>query len=300
MAVKSLRKTGTETQNPTASEEQYASPEDAATQDAPPQQQAVARRAPADVAMTRDTGPAVAGVSGEWDENDFKFPGLKIVAGSGPLSAKFNSGSLVYADEEILAPPNLMKPDPAHAIRFIPIHLVKQYRENISNEEYQAGKMANIVSTKEEVRLAGGTTEWIDGLRPSYSPCATVYMLIERPEGCDHAGFSLVLDDKEYALAVYYASGTGYNYSARQLYNTALTSLLQPVLDAEGNEVKDNRGLVQRRPYLPKCVWTFRAVKRKSGDFDVWGPQLQLLREDSGPQVRDFLASLNMDQAAGA
>jgi len=274
-----------------------------ATESAPvenAEETALAARAPQEIAPSRDVPQCgIDGMEGEFDESDIKFPSMKIVAGSGPLSARFNGGTIVFADEELLAPPNLAKPDPDHAVTFVPFRMVKQFRENVSAAEYAAGKMPEILPSKQAVSEVGGTTEWIDGMKPSHSPCASVYMLIERPEQSEHPGFSLEFDGRLWAVCVYYASGTGYNHSARVIFNTAKTSLHVPMLDGEGNPVKNERGVVRRRTYLPKCLWKFRVVKRKAGDFDVFSPELRLTRTETGPEAREYLDSLNFDGQGG-
>jgi hypothetical protein len=240
---------------------------------------------------------ASSGLIGEWDSSDVKFPALKIVQGSGQLSQTYNSGTLILGDEELLPPPDLKNPKPEHTFRFVPVSLEKQFRENLSQEDAASGAMPRIVNSLAEVEALGGTTQWIGDQKPSWGPSARILLLVERPEnvpgsGSDHPGFVLELAGKLYAPAVYYAAGSSWTNFAKPLFNAALTSLMVPERDAEGNPVKTATGVIRRQPYLPKSFWTWRTIKKPAGDFVVFAPEVRLHREETGDDIRQFVESL--------
>jgi hypothetical protein len=248
---------------------------------------------------TRALAPmsASSGLIGEWDSGDVKFPALKIVQGSGQLSQTYNSGTLILGDEELLPPPDLKNPKPEHTFRFVPVSLEKQFRENLSQEDAASGAMPRIVNSLAEVEALGGTTQWIGDQKPSWGPSARILLLVERPEnvpgsGSDHPGFVLELAGKLYAPAVYYAAGSSWTNFAKPLFNAALTSLMVPERDAEGNPVKTATGVIRRQPYLPKSFWTWRTIKKQAGDFVVFAPEVRLHREETGDDIRQFVESL--------
>jgi hypothetical protein len=248
---------------------------------------------------TRALAPmsASSGIVGEWDSGDVKFPALKIVQGSGQLSQQFNSGTLILGDEELLPPPDLKNPKPEHIVRFVPVTLEKQFRENLTTEESASGAIPRVVNSLAEVEALGGTTQWVGDQKPSWGPSARILLLVERPEnlpgsGSDHPGFVLELGGKLYAPAVFYAAGTSWTNFAKPLFNAALTSLMIPERDADGNVVRTPTGVIRRQPYLPKSFWTWRTVKKAAGDFMVFAPEVRLHREETGDELRQFVESL--------
>jgi hypothetical protein len=240
---------------------------------------------------------ASSGLIGEWDSGDVKFPALKIVQGSGQLSQTYNSGTLILGDEELLPPPDLKNPKPEHTFRFVPVSLEKQFRENLIQEDAASGAMPRIVNSLAEVEALGGTIQWIGDQKPSWGPSARILLLVERPEnvpgsGSDHPGFVLELAGKLYAPAVYYAAGSSWTNFAKPLFNAALTSLMIPERDADGNPVKTATGVIRRQPYLPKSFWTWRTIKKAAGDFVVFAPEVRLHKEETSDEIRQFVESL--------
>jgi hypothetical protein len=205
-------------------------------------------------------------------------------------------GVVILGEDEVLPSPDLKIPKPEHFFRFIPVSMKKQYRENLPDEAYKAGEMARVVDTLEEVEKLGGSTQWINDEKPSWGPTARVLLLIERPEnlpgsGSDHPGFVLDLGGKLYAPAVYYAQGGSYTNFAKPLFNACSTMLMIPRLDAGGQPMKVN-GVIQRRPYLPKSIWMWRTVRRPSGDYITYTPELRVTKEETSAEIREFLKTL--------
>lgn len=243
-----------------------------------------------DIERTAD-GPVVrpepdGAISGEFDRSDVKLPQFKIVNGSGELAQKFNQGALIFADERVWIPPGLSAGNKNPILHFVPLTLKKQFRENLTPEEVDEGLMPRVVGTKDEAREMGGTTEWVkneDGTstKPRWSPSGTCVLLIQEPEYQDreeddrHPGFSFTLDGKNWAVGIYYCSGTAYPEFITPIYNNSFTNLRE-----------------QGRVVLHKRLWTLQVVKKKSrkATFSVFVPQIRLLRKDTGPELRDFVA----------
>ncbi len=241
-------------------------------------------------------------LEGDWDNSDRRFPRLQIVNGSGKLSEKWNQGTTLFAEEQLLPVPDPRTPNPAHTFKFVPIWLRKQFRENLSQEEMASGLSARIVSSIREVESLGGTTQWIGKQKPSWSPSAQVLMLVARPDvAIDHPGFDLELDGTRYGLAMFYASGTAFALTAKLIFNQAQTSLLVPVLDGEGKPTKNERGFPVKKTMLYKHPWSWSTVKKAFDKFAVFVPDVKLdVRNQTGPELRAYAAELLETVAATA
>lgn len=211
------------------------------------------------------------GFEGEWDQDDFRLPQLKIVNGSGELAQKYNTGTLLYADEMLCKTPDISPGAANPTIPFVVLKATKQYRENLTPDEVKEGLMPRVVSSRREAEELGGSTRWENNEKPRWSPSARCILLVQEFEGCDHPGFAYQLDGKNWALAVYYAGGMAYGESAKQIFNAAPISL------REGNKI-----------VLHCRVWNLQVVKKKAGKFVVWVPAIKLTKTVTGPQVRDL------------
>lgn len=263
----------------------------------------VARRASGAVSVPRDHQFNSEGFEGDWGAEDLKFPQLKLVQGSGPLSTQFDAGTVIYGELELLPPPSV-KPDAKNpSIRFVPISITKQWREKLSQDQVAAGDMPRIAQTVSEVEELGGTVRWVGNQMPDnlWEPSARCMFLVELPEGSDHPGFALELDGKFYAVAVYYAAGGAFRDSAKIIFNTAQTSLLVPVLDENKQPVKTDRGQIVKKKMLWKNYWTLNFAKKQAGNFTPWRPIVKLLaKEETGPDVRAYIESLVGDSTEAA
>lgn len=242
------------------------------------------------------------GLTGEFDETDLRHPLMRLVNGSGKLSESWPQGTLILGDELVLPAPDLKVPNPKHTFRFIPLNVDKAYRENLSDEEVKAGRIARVVKSVSEVESLGGTTQWIGDTKPDWSPTARCLLLVERPEECDHPNFAIPFGDKLYAAAVFYASNSAYRHFAQVVLNTSVTSLLVPSRDEKGEILRTPKGFPVQKIYLPKKFWTWRTVKRsgKSG-FSTFGPEIRLHKEDTGDEIRAWVTNLlQTDTPSGA
>ncbi len=228
---------------------------------------------------------------GEFDGSDLKFPTLGIVQGSGgPLVENFAQGDLIF-DSQLLYPAPRPK-EPSQILRVIPLHIAKSYREQLSQDQVTAQEMPRLFKTKAEVVAAGLSFQWFNNPDPSVRPSARIIFLLEAPAGTEHPGFGLELDGKAYALGIYYAKTGAYKETAQTIWNIYQTVLFVPVLDAQGQQVKDEAGRLKKRKCLYKSFWNWQWGQVKAGNFNPWRPSMRLTRDETGPQVREFCSEL--------
>lgn len=225
-------------------------------------------------------------ISGEVDQSDFQMPQLKIVQGNGESTANHNQGELVFCDEKVFDGPTQDKPSPI--MRFIPISLTKYWREEPpkrkNGEPLPKVKPRN-VNTKAEVARLGGTTEWTVGrdgsrVKPTWSPAARILLLIEQPEGSQHPGFTIPIEDAAgnisyWAAAVYFVNGGAYRGFAK------------PIIDATTFILRDGDKI-----NLSKRIWRYQTIKEKSGDFMVFNPRVGILNALTPDSLRQMAANL--------
>lgn len=286
--------TGTDLEAAVAGEQESA-PEQAE----PTTTRAVAVRTPGAVSKYQE--PEGSSFEGDWGAIPPKFPQLKLVQGSGKLSKEFNVGTIIYDGAELLPPVNIAKKETPHLIRFVPLRITLQFREKLSESAINDGEVPRIVNSVAEVEEAGGTTRWYGQTMPDnyWEPSARNLFLIEKPEGSDHPAFPLELGGKEYAVAVNYAAGGAFRNSSKLIYETGKTSLFVPVLDDAGKPVF-NGPLPVKRALLYKCFWTicWESQQSKDGKYSFYRPKVRLLKEETGPEVREYCDNLLSNAAA--
>lgn len=217
--------------------------------------------------VTHSTSPSAA-IEGDFDKSDEKLPRLQIVQGSGELAKLFNVGTLLYANE-ILFPPDAPNVAPS-LLRFVPVGLRKQFRENLTEEEQAAGALPRLCNTYQEMIDLGGSTEWVGGEKPAWSPSAQVFMLLEQPKDISHPGFCLDIGGKVYGPAVYFASSTAYRTLALPIFNATK---------------------IQLRGNISKRFWAVRVVKKPGKKFTVFAPEARLLTEDCSTELVELCTS---------
>lgn len=212
------------------------------------------------------------------------MPTLRIINGSGELASKFNQGSLVYGSGDDLTrlwgPPDLQNPKANPSFLFVPIKLRKQFRENLRPDEVEQGLMPRLANTIEEAEAMGGTTQWIGGEKPRWSPSAQCFLYIT---GFDaNPAFNIPMDGKQWAPAVFYASGMAYKNFVLSLFNCLALR--------EGKKFN-----------LSKFIWSFQVGHVVPGNFGVFVPSIKLTKEQPGPEVREAIAQfLNLRVAANS
>lgn len=213
------------------------------------------------LALPKDVGP----ISGEFNDSDVRFPRLQIVQGNGELAAIHAVGSLLYMDE-VLFPPTLqgqLQP----SMRYVPIILHKQYREKKPLNKDDLPRVAN---TALEVRNLGGTLEKIGDEPATWAPCATAVLLLEKPEGVEHAGFGIEINGKLYGLTRYYASGGAYKFFAQTIFNASKFYLRE-----NGKEL------------LWKQFWSMKVVRKAWGEHTIFVPETKVVSEITSKEIRE-------------
>lgn len=266
---------------------------------------ALTRRSNNTVVATASSANSLAGdgFEGDWGTDDLKYPQLKQVQGSGPLSQEYDNGTIILGEAELLPAPSVKEGAKNTPLRFVPVVIQKQFREKLGQEAIDNGEMPRIFNSIAEVEENGLTTQWVGNTMPdNYAEAsAKCLFIVEKPEGVDHPSFVHNFDGKDYAIAVYYAAGGAFRESAKVIFNTAKTSLLVPVLKPGTNEVlKNDKGVVMKRPLLHKQFWTMGFRKVTVGNFTPWRPQVRLLKEETGPELRAYIESVLTAPAVAA
>ena len=120
-----------------------------------------------------------AGVAGEVDGTDVRFPKLQIVQGVGPLSEVkgLNKGDVVLDGEFKLFDGE------GEPVEFTVCQIGKRYEENLP---YDSEDIPRVVNTQQEVNQLGGTTQGSkEGgkyIPPSWRAIAEAIIAIKAPE----------------------------------------------------------------------------------------------------------------------
>lgn len=234
-------------------------------------------------------------LTGPIDRSDFKTPQLKLIQGSGPLSKKFNQGTLVFLDQTLFSAPEPDKEGPP--LNFIPVGINKYFRENLPRDPVTGkGPMdaagnpvqPRNLSTIEEVQRAGGTTEFTvdkagNRIKPNWGAAARCTLIVERPEGSDNPAFTVAVEIagkvRYFAPAVMFVNGGQYR------------ALVKPLIDATSFILCSGSG-AERKIILNKRVWKMQVVKEKSGENMVFNPKVTMLPELTPPDLLEYSKSL--------
>lgn len=159
-------------------------------------------------------------VTGESGAGDFRLPRLQIAYGVGDLAATFNPGDLVLGGDTLL----VHKGEP---LKLIVLSAVQYWKEYPTQEMREARIMPRVFATAAEVQAAGGTTEWINGVGPTYSRAMDLNLLILKPKDIVSGLFGVKLDatDAEYAPAIFSVDKTAYQKVGTKIQTAANFSL---------------------------------------------------------------------------
>lgn len=159
---------------------------------------------------------SAAGISGDIDSEDIKFPLVQIVSGMGKLSDVdgLNKGDLVLDGEYKLSQP----------ASITVIRLAKMYEENLP---WGTDEIPRLVNSKAEVLELGGTLGWESGtggerIPPTWKPMADALICI----ACDDEKstyFPFEHGDKKYAFARWKLRNTAYFSAATDIISAAGT-----------------------------------------------------------------------------
>ncbi len=230
----------------------------------------------------RSDGPALlamGGIVGEIGPQDLRFPKLKIVQGSGPLTLAFSVGSLVIEDTVLCEPPTQQQ---THTLHFVPIALHKYYRRLDANNQLVFDESS--AASVEEARLRG----W-----EKWQANAAVHMLLQEPEILkqrpDYENnplrgyFTIQPDpgaDTRWAVVSFFAAGTAYNAVVNPLMSASLTSLVQ--LRPDGTKELN----------LSRYLWTFTWKPVMIKEYRVYVPSIKMTGTETPSDVQQFCQNL--------
>lgn len=275
-----------------------ANPEDSVLDSEPSAETALVPRQaqPLEQAKPAVDFEAISGgaLQGEFDSDDMTNPQIRIVSGSSKLKQSFAEGTVVINEDELIPPPPVQRKGqestPPPTFRFVPISIVKKFRQNLTQEEIDNEQLPQIVGSKEEAMMIdpNATFKWINKVKPSWSPLGIVTMLIEEPEGNGSPEFCVDIEgeDSRFCVAQYYAGGGAYRLAVKNISNTATRALYVPVLGADGKVERDSQGVPIRKMCLHRNYWTFHVQLVPSGQYMVFQPKVLLCREETSPEVR--------------
>lgn len=176
---------------------------------------------------------SVTGITGEINAKDIRFPRLQMAYGVGGLAEKFVPGDLVINGEYLIA-------HKGEKITVVVLGASLYWKEYLSQEAFKAQMKPRIFMTDREVRAAGGTTEWANGVGPTFSRAGTFRLLIEKPEKLECELFGITLDGKQYAPAEWHLDKGAYASVGPEI-TSSLAMALKPHGSDDGTRLKYGR-----------------------------------------------------------
>ena len=177
-------------------------------------------------------------VSGEISRADLQVPTLKLAQPVGELGELFPPGTFVLNNEHALS-------DGKEEIKLVVGHWNKYYLENL---EYGTDQMPRSAKTLAEVAELEGTTEWIDGVPPTWVPIGVATCIIE---GEDESHFPFEYNDKRYAMALWTMRNTAYKRAGRVIMTAAAYNLKQGLEYGAWNLTSALTTLGKNKVYVP-------------------------------------------------
>ncbi len=214
----------------------------------------VAANSGSELATRQEAAAMMGTISGDVDSDDILIPRLNVVQGVGPLSELYQPGQIVLNKETVLS-------DGSSPIELTVLSARKQFAENLP---FDSDERPRVYNTLEEVHEAGGSIEWKDDEKPSFTPILHVQLLLKAPAGAEGA-FPLEYKGEPYALALWTLRGVAYTRAGRNILTAARFSL---------------------RDGIHHGKWTLATKREKFGRNSVFVPVLR----NVGRHDADFLA----------
>jgi hypothetical protein len=133
---------------------------------------------PVEPCSTGSEIPPVGGVSGDYQESDFRLPRINIVQSVGPLSEDFDPGAVVLNKDIIVLPASTDPKAWGDPLNVTILNAKKQFSENLP---YESDETPETVDTLDEVHERGGWIDWRNDEKPPWRPMLTALVLIESP-----------------------------------------------------------------------------------------------------------------------
>jgi hypothetical protein len=197
---------------------------------------------------------------GEIDQSDIATPRLDVVQKIGALSEEFPAGTILLNRRVVLA-------EPSQPASITVVTAKKFYMEDL---EWGAEERPRIFMTKDDVKAAGLTLDWADGVKPTAKNVLDCLVLAKAPEGSDAPEFNLSFDGERYAVAQWVIqSASSYNGAGKSLL-TAKTMYLKQFAEQEFLLSADKKKLGGNMVYVPDV----KQGKRNSEEFIQWATTL--------------------------
>jgi hypothetical protein len=209
-----------------------------------------------------------AGVVGQVDREDVRFPKIQIVQGVGPLSERdeFRKGDIILDGDTRIGGNGDM-------VELTVLQIGKQYEEVVA---YDGDDIPRIVDTKEEVLKLGGTTEghrdggkWVG---PTWRAIADALVCIEAPAGIDEEQLDVAFpfeapkEKGKFTFARWVIKGVAYKSAAVEIFSAA------SLYYRDGLRKGTFRIDTSKRTFGPNTVMvpTVRKGKRNTPEFSSW------------------------------
>lgn len=200
--------------------------------------------------------PALGTIVGDIDSDDIVIPRLNIVQSVGPLAELFNAGCVVLNKEVELPTP----------LELTVLSARKQFVENL---DFDSDEKPQVFNSLEEVKAAGGTIEWVDDKKPSYTPILHVQVLFKAPDGLDYA-LPLEYNGCAYGMAQWTLRGVAYSRAGKNILTAAKLSLRDGLFNGK---------------------WELSTKREKFGKNSVFVPVLRNVGRNA-PEFVQYICSL--------
>lgn len=165
-------------------------------------------------------------MGGDVKSSDLRLPRLQIAYGVGKLATNYSQGDLVLDGEHLIVAKRV-------PVKVIVWSTYTYWKEYLDNEAYNAGLRTRTFASAEEVKAAGGTTDWgPSGERPTFSRAIDLRLFIQKPEKLECGLFGIDLDGKPYAPAMFTADKMGFGKIQPAIQTAATFSLRKRGLQA--------------------------------------------------------------------
>jgi hypothetical protein len=215
---------------------------------------------------------------------DMRLPRLNIVHGVGRLKDNFPQKAIVYNQNLVVYERRTEQSEGTPPLEMVVLGwLPIRYAEKVPG-----GARGMLVNTIDEVGAAGGTLDWKewdlkkdDGLR-YFQTLAEAVVLFKRPDHVseDNPCFPFVVENSNWALAIFAMKGTAYTNGAKVLFTARRMGFY-----------KDG---------YPTCVVSCKTRDQKCGPNDVPVPDFTPLRRTSDAFQRFAVNLVNGSEEQGA
>jgi hypothetical protein len=209
-------------------------------------------------------------ISGDFDDSKVIIPRLYITYGVGALATEFNPGDLLLDKEHLIAHKD-------EELNVIVMSMSNYWKENKKWDPTDKS-LPNIINSKDEVLEQGFTVDWSGpaGARvaPDYRQAATMTLLIEKPEDLVSSVFSVEVNGRLFAPAMFYTDKNAWEKTAR-IVTSNCNMQLKP----------------QKNPLLAGC-YKFKTTTKMLGNNPTIVPEMKLDSVNSEEFVKELVSHM--------